>query len=443
MPIVGLAVYGICMVGACGAAEAKAQGGSHRTAAQIMADYHTTVASLPRFPLEVRLDPRYKEQMKREFGGLDQRLVDLITELQAVNPADAAKLRTHKCLLLVHLALYGNADALKSLTDSSNSAVPAEALFGKVGLMAIKWWSSADAATQQDIVTQFQALAKANPDDDLLVSAALTMARYFSNSDDLSNTLRDIVDHDLKGHAAVKYHKQPFKIGRPFTISVNTINGPAVSTVAWKGKVVVVDFWATWCPPCRAALPGLIKLYQENHPKGLEILGVSNDSSLPDLKRFLAGNKEMVWPESFNPTGANGWNALSGKMEVTAIPTSFIIDRDGILRDIEVAFLKEDLVKKLLEQSAKSSPPASAGTQGVAETQAGAASAAANAATSPAVAPSPSDPKANALLSLAKSYIATKRTEVARAKLKELLQKYPDSEAAKKAKDLLGQLDGQ
>ena len=72
--------------------------GSGRTAAQIIADFNATAAALPRYPLEARLDPRYREQMKREFSGPDQHMVDLITELETASPHDAEPLRGEKCL---------------------------------------------------------------------------------------------------------------------------------------------------------------------------------------------------------------------------------------------------------------------------------------------------------------------------------------------------------
>ena len=60
----------------------------------------------------------------------------------------------------------------------------------------MKWWNSADAATQKDIVTQFETLAKANPKDDLLLHVGLRMARHFADSDEISNAMHDIVEQD-------------------------------------------------------------------------------------------------------------------------------------------------------------------------------------------------------------------------------------------------------
>ncbi len=412
----------------------RASGETKRTAVQIEADIKTSEGAIPSYPMADRFDPRYRQFMKGKIGPSLQHLANLYAELAKVSPARAVAMQFDRCLALVCLALYGHDDALKSLTDSSASEVPSEALFGKIGLMMYRWWNSADEATQQGIVKNFESLAKANPKEDLLVDAALTMARYQADSDGLAESLRDIVDNDLKeGAAAIKYHSQPVKLGRPFKITIKALDGTRVSTADWKGKVIVLDFWATWCPPCRAALPELIKLYQADHSKGLEVLGISNDYSLSDLKNFLWTNKGMKWPQSFSPAGPDSWNTLSQQMDVHAIPTSFLIDRNGKLRDIEVVYLDEELLNKLLDEPVKTEPIASETADAGKTGESGPAAV--------PVSPSSIEDPANSLLMLAKTYIDSNMPDRAKAKLNELLDKYPDSAAAPKAKELLAQLN--
>ena len=208
---------------------------------------------------------------------------------------------------------------------------------------------------------------------------------------------------------------------------MKTLDGTYLSTANWKGKVILIDFWATWCPPCRAALPGLAKLYAADHSRGLEVLGISNDSWHPDLVKFLSSQKEMVWPQSFSPEPPDGWNSLSHSMNIDGIPTTFLIDRNGILRDRSVCNLEEKLVEQLLNET----PSPSAAPDPSSSASATAASASAE------------EDKANALLSLANSYIANNLPDRARDKLNELVQKYPNTTAAPQARSLLANLSGQ
>src|SRR6202012_2331842 len=99
----------------------------------------------------------------------------------------------------------------------------------------------------------------------------------------------------MKSPAATAYTKLPNHIGEPLVISGNTVKGTSFTTSKWKGEVVVVDFWATWCPPCRAALPGVIEEYKKYHNQGFEIVGISSDSVKADLTKFLTENPDMVW----------------------------------------------------------------------------------------------------------------------------------------------------
>ena len=199
-----------------------------------------------------------------------------------------------------------------------------------------------------------------------------------------------------------------------------------------------------------------MKLYQENYDKGLEVLGISNDSSIDDLRSFLASNKDMVWPELFGPSAPDGWNHLAHEMQVDAIPTEFFIDRNGILRAIAVNDLQPALVAKLLAEPLK---PASAGTDtarpiaGISAADASAAGLAPPAAptTDPEKDPnvgsasaetSSGNQEANSLLTRAKLLIASKRSDLAVDKLNTLIDQYPNSKAAVEAKQLLAQING-
>jgi thiol-disulfide isomerase/thioredoxin len=135
--------------------------------------------------------------------------------------------------------------------------------------------------------------------------------------------------------------------------TLKDLSGTDVGPASFRGKVLIIDFWATWCPPCRKAIPHLISMKQKYGDQGFEVLGVSMDEG-PDaatsVKNF-AQQQGVNYPMVIgNQDIANSYGGING------IPTFFIIDKNGYIiksqtgYDEEVGQMMADEVEKLLSQ---------------------------------------------------------------------------------------------
>jgi thiol-disulfide isomerase/thioredoxin len=125
--------------------------------------------------------------------------------------------------------------------------------------------------------------------------------------------------------------------------------GQPLSLAKYKGKVVLVDFWATWCGPCMMELPNVIKTYEKFHPKGLEIVGISLDDDKERLAGFLK-QKNVPWQQFFD--GKKWGNKLAVKYGIQSIPSTFLLDGEGkiIGRDLRGPDLEQAVSKALAKE---------------------------------------------------------------------------------------------
>lgn len=134
------------------------------------------------------------------------------------------------------------------------------------------------------------------------------------------------------------------KLGPAPAWKLQDIAGKPVSFADFKGKIVVVDFWATWCPPCREEIPGYIELQKKYGGEGVVIIGVSLDQGGPDVVRPFAAKNGINYPLVM---GDDAVVAAFGGVE--GIPTTFLIDRNGQIRDRKVGMeAKADYEKKIV-----------------------------------------------------------------------------------------------
>ncbi|HSZ59332.1 MAG TPA: TlpA disulfide reductase family protein [Tepidisphaeraceae bacterium] len=358
LPILILSLAAFAIAADLRAADPPAQTQpAKRSMQQIVQDIQSAGADLSQLNPSVLLDAQKRQEAAPKVVPALKKLISLAGELSNLNePGAQQQGRQMRAQLTSFLVLFGDQDATAELEKQAAGKDPTEALNAKEQLLFAHWlMAHNDAPAQEKLVAEASALARNNPNDNQLTQILAGMSQMGSSNPELSQKIEDVVT-GMKSPAAEQMKEQiagARKLrsleNKPLVIAGAKNGGGDFSTADWKGKVILVDFWATWCGPCREELPRVKKAYSTWHDKGLEVLGVSCDNSGDDLNAFLKSNPDMPWPQLFDPKTA-GWHPLATGYGITGIPTMFLIDKKGVVRTVEARENFEDLIPKMLDE---------------------------------------------------------------------------------------------
>ena len=140
------------------------------------------------------------------------------------------------------------------------------------------------------------------------------------------------IEDGTGGQVVVQLLRDPVAVP---SFSVTDLEGTTTSSADWRGKVVLLNFWATWCGPCRAEIPDLVAL-QEKYRDHLVIVGISEDEGSVDIVKRFAAEQRMNYPVVMSTEAIR--KIFTG---VVALPTTFVLDRDGRMVQKTVGLLNK------------------------------------------------------------------------------------------------------
>ncbi|HTW94635.1 MAG TPA: TlpA disulfide reductase family protein [Tepidisphaeraceae bacterium] len=289
-----------------------------------------------------------------------KKVMGLLQQLASTSDDAAAQVAQTMPQLRVRLLILGDPQTVADVTRQAGGqdAEVADEARAELAVSAF-FVAHGDAAGQIKALDEYAASLKDKANPDVIAWAGLFTQLEPANND-VSNHLLKVIqenvpppDSDQIVQQITDMQKLTGLVNKPLIVSGKTVDGKAFTTADWKGKVVLVDFWATWCGPCVEEMPHVKQLYSQYHSKGFEIIGVSNDYSAADLNKFTQ-DQQMPWPQLFDPTNAaqQDWNPISKSLGVDAIPEMVIIDRQGLVRTVDGLSDADALVPKLLAEPA-------------------------------------------------------------------------------------------
>lgn len=205
-------------------------------------------------------------------------------------------------------------------------------------------------AVQKEWMKELEAFAEKYPraDDAPDAILQLAVAKEFSGDEKgahqwFERLTRDFPNAPQAQKAAGALRRMDL-VGQPIDLRGASLNRQTIDTRQYRGKVLLLSYWATWCEPCKNEIPRLKQLYKEYRRQGFEIVGVSLDNNPEDLARFVR-KEGLDWAQIFEPGGLESRPATY--YGIVALPSMILVDRDGkvLNRSIHMAELETELEK--------------------------------------------------------------------------------------------------
>ena len=271
--------------------------------------------------------------------------------LAQIQPTDETyeRLATAKLESLMMLNRLGDQTAGGTLnqfaTSLVNSNSPALAMEAKRLLLvaqAQELFSKRDLAGAAGLIGQTKQLLEANPNDSATAGLAMQLASAFEHMPGGEAAAREAYEtfgpiFAASSNESIRQMGASFAgtlrrlslPGNPMEITGTLLNGQPFDQQTLTGKVVLVDFWATWCGPCVAEIPNVLEQYNKYHDRGFEVVGISLDQDRSALEKFV-GDRKIPWPILFEPSEGTGWqHPLATYYGISGIPTVILIGQDG------------------------------------------------------------------------------------------------------------------
>jgi thiol-disulfide isomerase/thioredoxin len=239
---------------------------------------------------------------------------------------------------------------LANQTDAPGS-VRGDARYQLMALALQKYATGDRLVTADTIVAQLKQFTLDFPSYPSLDVLKYKIAQGMRPADSaVSDSLMKELANSGQGRIADMARKQletKEKLKAPLDLHFTAVDGAQVDLSTMRGKVVLLDFWATWCGPCKAEVPNVVAAYKKLHDKGFEVVGISLDQDRDAVLKYTAANG-MTWPQYFD---GKGWdNTISAGYGINSIPAMWLLDKKGI---VVTTNGREDLagqVEKLLAE---------------------------------------------------------------------------------------------